>query len=305
MDRALDDPGGELRFSEHLSCPNGHPLALDELTPRSFSFNSPLGACPVCEGLGTQMEADPSLVVPDGGKTLAGGAVAPWSNWQDREYFTRLLGAAADAGGFSLDTPGDELPGAAPGAVVPRTGEQVRVSYRTRSGRDRTYLVRFEGVLAWIERRYAEAESDSARERFEGYTRAPACPACGGARLRPEILAVTVAGRSIAEVTAWPIRETADWVAALAEPGALSERDEQISARVRPEASTRLGFLIDVGLGYLSLDRPAATLAGGEAQRIRLATQIRSGLSGVLYGVEEPSIALHQWGKHRQVFAAG
>jgi excinuclease ABC subunit A len=295
VDRPADDPGRELRFSEHLSCPNGHPLALDELTPKSFSFNSPLGACPVCEGLGTQMEADQSLVVPDGGKTLAGGAIAPWSNWQDREYFTRLLGAAANAGGFSLDTPWDDLPEAAREAVLHGTGEQVRVSYRTRSGRDRTYLVRFEGVLAWIERRYHEAESDSAREKFEGYMRATACPACGGARLRPEILAVTVAGRSIAAVTALPIRETADWVASLASgSGGLSERDEQISARVRQEASARLGFLIDVGLGYLSLDRPAATLAGGEAQRIRLATQIGSGLSGVLYVLDEPSIGLHQ-----------
>jgi excinuclease ABC subunit A len=292
IDRPADDSGRELRFSEHLSCPNGHPLALDELTPKSFSFNSPLGACPVCEGLGTQLEADQSLVVPDGGKTLAGGAIAPWSNWQDREYFTRLLEAAAEAGGFSLDTPWDELPEAARQAVLHGTGEQVRVSYRTRSGRDRTYLVRFEGVLAWIERRYSEAESDSAREKFEGYMRATACPACGGARLRPEILAVTVAGRSIAEVTAWPIRVAAEWVASLG--GGLSERDEQISARVRQEASARLGFLIDVGLGYLSLDRPAATLAGGEAQRIRLATQIGSGLSGVLYVLDEPSIGLHQ-----------
>ncbi len=294
IDRPADDPGRELRFSEHLSCPNGHPLALDELTPKSFSFNSPLGACPVCEGLGTQLVPDLSLVIPDGGRTLAGGAVAPWANWQDREYFTRLLGAAADAGGFSLEVAWDELPEAAREAVLHGTGEQVRVSYRTRSGRDRSYRVRFEGVLAWIERRYAEAESDSAREKFGGYMRAMACPACGGARLRPEILAVTVAGRSIAEVTAWPVRETADWVASLAGPEELSERDQQISARVREEASTRLGFLIDVGLGYLSLDRPAATLAGGEAQRIRLATQIGSGLSGVLYVLDEPSIGLHQ-----------
>ena len=290
VDRPADDPDRELRFSEHLSCPNGHPLALDELTPRSFSFNSPLGACPVCGGLGTRMEADPGLAVPDGRKTLAGGAVAPWSSWQDREYFARLLRAAADADGFSLETPWDELPEAARDAVLHGTGEQVRVSYRTRSGRDRTYLVRFEGVLTWIERRSAEAESDSAREKFEGFMRAIPCPACGGARLRPEILAVTVASRSIAEVTALPIREAADWLESIS----LSARDEQVSARVRQEAATRLGFLIDVGLGYLSLDRPAATLAGGEAQRIRLATQIGSGLSGVLYVLDEPSIGLHQ-----------
>jgi excinuclease ABC subunit A len=179
--------------------------------------------------------------------------------------------------------------------VLHGTGEQVRVSYRTRSGRDRSYLVRFEGVLAWLERRYAESGSDSAREKFEGFMRAVPCPACGGARLRPEILAVTVAGRSIAEVTALPIREAADWLESIARSaGVLSPRDEQVSARVRQEAGTRLGFLTDVGLGYLSLDRPAATLAGGEAQRIRLATQIGAGLSGVLYVLDEPSIGLHQ-----------
>jgi excinuclease ABC subunit A len=292
VDQPAGDPERERRFSEHLSCPNGHPLALDELTPRSFSFNSPLGACPVCAGLGTRMEADPELAVPDGRRSLAGGAVVPWSNWKDREYFTRLLGAAADAGGFDLDTPWDELPAAARDAVLHGTGEQVRVSYRTRSRRDRSYLVRFAGVLAWIERRYAEADSDTAREKVEGFMRAVPCPACGGARLRPEILAVTVAGRSIAEVTALPIREAAAWLSSL--PESLSSRDRQVSERVVQEAGARLAFLTDVGLGYLSLDRPAATLAGGEAQRIRLATQIGSGLSGVLYVLDEPSIGLHQ-----------
>ena len=291
VDRPADDPERERRFSEHLSCPNGHPVSLDdELEPRSFSFNSPQGACPVCGGLGTQMEADPGLAVPDGRKPLGGGAVAPWASWQEREYFGRLLRAAAESGGFSLDTPWDELPAAARDAVLHGTGEQVRVSYRTRSGRDRSYLVRFEGVLPWIERRYAEAESDSAREKFEGYMRAVPCPACGGARLRPEILAVTIAGRSIADVAALPVREAAQWLSGLT----LGPRDEQISARVRQEAGARLGFLTDVGLGYLSLDRPTATLAGGEAQRIRLATQIGSGLSGVLYVLDEPSIGLHQ-----------
>jgi excinuclease ABC subunit A len=291
VDRPADDPERERRFSEHLSCPNGHPVSLDdELEPKAFSFNSPQGACPVCHGLGTQLEADAGLAVPDGSKPLSNGAIAPWASWQEREYFGRLLAAAAESGGFSLDTPWDELPAAAREAVLDGTGEQVRVSYRTRSGRDRTYRVRFEGVLPWLERRYAEAESDSARERFEGYMRAVPCPACGGARLRPEILAVTIAGRSIADVSALPVRESARWLPGLS----LSERDEQISARVRQEAGARLGFLTDVGLGYLSLNRPAATLAGGEAQRIRLATQIGSGLSGVLYVLDEPSIGLHQ-----------
>ncbi|HWG12160.1 MAG TPA: excinuclease ABC subunit UvrA [Streptosporangiaceae bacterium] len=296
VDRPADDPERERRFSEHLSCPNGHPVTLDdELEPKSFSFNSPLGACPVCGGLGTQREPDPELAVPDGRKTLAGGAVAPWSGWQEREYFTRLLGAAAKAGGFDLDTPWDELPAAARDAVLNGTGDQVRVSYDTRSGRHRSYLVRFDGVLPWIGRRYAEADTDSAREKFEGYMRAVPCPACGGARLRPEILAVTIAGRSIADVTALPISEAAQWLSSLTRgPQALGSRDEQVSARVRQEAGARLGFLTDVGLGYLSLNRPAATLAGGEAQRIRLATQIGSGLSGVLYVLDEPSIGLHQ-----------
>jgi excinuclease ABC subunit A len=291
VDRPADDPERERRFSEHPSCPNGHPVSLDdELEPKAFSFNSPQGACPVCRGLGTQLEADAGLAVPDGSRPLSQGAVAPWASWQEREYFGRLLAAAAESGGFSLETPWDDLPAAARDAVLHGTGEQVRVSYRTRSGRDRTYRVRFEGVLPWLERRWAEAESDSAREKFEGYMRAVPCPACGEARLRPEILAVTIAGQSIADVSALPVREAARWLSGLS----LTERDEQISARVRQEAGARLGFLTDVGLGYLSLDRPAATLAGGEAQRIRLATQIGSGLSGVLYVLDEPSIGLHQ-----------
>ncbi|HEY0719335.1 MAG TPA: excinuclease ABC subunit UvrA, partial [Streptosporangiaceae bacterium] len=291
VDRPAGDPERGRRFSEHLACPNGHPVTLDDkLEPRAFSFNSPLGACPVCGGLGTQHEADPGLAVPDGRRTLAAGAVAPWSGWPDRDYFGRLLAAVAAAGGFSLDTPWDELPAAARDAVLHGTGDQVRVSYDTRSGRHRSYLVRFDGVLPWIKRRYAEADTGPAREKLEGYLRAVPCPACGGARLRPEILAVTVAGRSIADVTARPVSEAARWLSSLT----LSPRDEQVSARVRQEAGARLRFLTEVGLGYLSLDRPAATLAGGEAQRIRLATQIGSGLSGVLYVLDEPSIGLHQ-----------
>ncbi len=194
IDRPDDDPGRERRYSEHLSCPNGHPQTLDDIEPRSFSFNSPLGACPVCSGLGTRREIDPDLVVPDGKLPLAKGAVAPWAGWKDREYFGRLLRGAAEARGFSVDTPWDELPAAARDAVLNGTDDQVHVSYRTRAGRDRSYHVRFEGVLPWLERRYAEAESDGERERYEGYMRAVPCPACGGTRLRPEILAVTVHG---------------------------------------------------------------------------------------------------------------
>jgi excinuclease ABC subunit A len=297
VDLAEGDPDREQRYSERLACPNGHPLTIDKLEPRSFSFNSPLGACPVCDGLGTRREVDPDLVVPDGSLPLARGAIAPWAGWKEREYFQRLLRATADAGGFSLDTPWDELPDAARHAVLHGTGDQVHVSYKTRAGRERSYYVRFEGVLPWIERRYAEAETDGARETYEAFMRAVPCPACGGARLRPEILAVTVGGRSIADVTARPVTEVATWLRALS----LTPREELIAERPLSEIQARLGFLTDVGLGYLSLDRPAVTLAGGEAHRIRLATQIGSGLTGVLYVLDEPSIGLHQRDNQRLI----
>ena len=289
IDLPAGDPGRVRRYFDHLACPNGHPLAFDELGPRSFSFNSPLGACPVCAGLGTRWETDPGLTVPDGSRSLADGAVAPWAGWKDREYFLRLLRGAADAGGFGLDTPWDQLPAAAQRAVLHGTADQVYVSYRTRAGRDRSYHVRFEGVLPWLERRYAEAGTDGERQRYEGFMRAAPCPACGGARLKPEILAVTVGGRSIADLTAQPVHEAARWLETLT----LTPREALIAERPLAEIQARLGFLADVGLGYLSLDRPAATLAGGEAQRIRLATQIGSGLTGVLYVLDEPSVGLH------------
>jgi excinuclease ABC subunit A len=289
VDLAEDDPARRPRFTEMLSCPNGHPLAIDEIEPRSFSFNSPFGACPVCTGLGVRREVDPELIVPDGGRSLAQGAIAPWAGRQDRDYFQRLLHGAASAGGFDLDTPWDDLPAAARAAVLQGTGDRVHISYQTRAGRDRSYWVTFEGVVPWIERRHAEAESDGARETFEGFMREVPCPACRGARLRPEILAVTVDGRSIAEVAALPVTEVAQWVQALD----LTERERLIADRVLREIEARLGFLTDVGLGYLPLDRTATTLAGGEAQRIRLATQLGSGLAGVLYVLDEPSAGLH------------
>ena len=297
VDFAEGDPDREIRYSERLACPNGHPLTIDKLEPRSFSYNSPFGACPVCAGLGTRREVDPDLVVPDGSRSLARGAIAPWAGWKDREYFQRLLRATAEAGGFSLDTPWDELPEAARNKVLHGTGDKVHVSYQTRAGRERSYYVRYEGVLAWIERRYAEAETDAAREAHEAFMRAVPCPACGGARLAPEILAVTVGGRSIADVAARPVTEAASWLRELR----LTSREELIAERPLSEIQTRLGFLADVGLGYLSLDRPAATLAGGEAQRIRLATQIGSGLTGVLYVLDEPSIGLHQRDNQRLI----
>jgi excinuclease ABC subunit A len=297
VDLDEDDPHRERRFSERLACPNDHPLAVDELEPRSFSFNSPFGACTECTGLGTRKEVDPELVVPDPEASLADGAIAPWSGGQTSEYFLRLLQGVAQAVGFKLSTSWDKLPARAQKAVLYGLDEQVHVSYRNRYGRDRSYYASYEGVVPWIERRYAETDSDYSREKYEGYMREVPCPSCAGTRLKPEILAVTVAGRSIAEVSSLSIGEAADWLRRLR----LSDRDRMIGERVLKEINARLGFLVDVGLHYLSLDRAAATLAGGEAQRIRLATQIGSGLVGVLYVLDEPSIGLHQRDNHRLI----
>ena len=297
VDLADDDPGRQPRYSEVLTCPNGHPLALDAIEPRSFSFNSPFGACPACTGLGVRREVDPELIVPDGRLALAQGAIAAWARWQEGDYFQRLLQGVADARGFDTSTPWDELPQDARSAVLHGTGDRVHVSYRTRAGRDRSYFVTYEGVLPWIERRYAEAASDAERERFEGFMREAPCPACAGTRLRPEILAVTVQGRSIAEIAALPVGEAEQWLSGLD----LTEREQLIAGRVQQEVRARLGFLTDVGLNYLSLDRAAATLAAGEAQRIRLATQIGSGLAGVLYVLDEPSAGLHQRDNQRLI----
>ena len=297
VDLPDDDPGRAPSFSEFLTCPRGHPVAIDEIEPRLFSFNSPFGACPVCDGLGVRRDIDLELVVPDGRLSLAAGAIAPWARWKERDYFQRLLRGVADVRGFDLDTPWDELPQDARTAVLHGTGDRVHISYRTRSGRDRSYFVTYEGVLPWLERRHAEAESDAAREQYEGFMREVPCQACGGARLRPEALAVTVQGRSIAEVTALSIGETARWLGGLE----LTEREQLIAGRVLAEIQARLGFLTDVGLDYLSLDRAAATLAAGEAQRIRLATQLGSGLAGVLYVLDEPSAGLHQRDNRRLI----
>jgi excinuclease ABC subunit A len=297
VDLPEDDPHRERRYSERLACPNDHPLAVDELEPRSFSFNSPFGACPVCTGLGTRKEVDPELVVPDPERSLNEGAVAPWAGGQTSEYFLRLLGGVANAVGFSLDTPWEQLPARAQKAVLHGLDDQVHVSYRNRYGRDRSYYASYEGVVPWIERRYAETDSDYSREKYEGYMREVPCPTCEGTRLKPEILAVTVAGRSIAELSSLSIGEASQWLRELE----LDDRDRFIGERVLKEVHARLGFLVDVGLHYLSLDRAAATLAGGEAQRIRLATQIGSGLVGVLYVLDEPSIGLHQRDNHRLI----
>ncbi len=289
VDLPADDPGRERIYSEHLYCPYDD-LSFEELEPRSFSFNSPYGACPECTGLGTRLEVDPDLVVPDPERTLAEGAIAPWSGGSPSEYFIRLMQALGEAMGFDLDTPWEKLPKKARRALLTGYDTQVHVSYRNRYGRQRAYYTDFEGVLNWVRRRHSESDSDFVRERLEGYMRVVPCPACRGSRLKPEVLAVTVGGRSIAEVSAMPLSECADFLASLE----LSERDRAIAAQVLKEINARLGFLLDVGLDYLSLGRASATLSGGEAQRIRLATQIGSGLVGVLYVLDEPSIGLHQ-----------
>ncbi|MDA2813860.1 excinuclease ABC subunit UvrA [Nocardiopsis sp. RSe5-2] len=276
-------------FSEHLYCPYDD-LSFEELEPRSFSFNSPYGACPECAGLGTRMEVDPELVVPDPEKSLNEGALSPWAGGHAAEYFGRLMQAVADAMGFDLDTPWERLPRKARKALLEGHDTQVHVRYRNRYGRTRSYYTSYEGVIPWIKRRHSESESDFSRERLEGYMRTVPCDACDGKRLKPVVLAVKVGGASISEVAALPLDEAAAFLRELD----LSERDRAIAAQVLKEISARLGFLLDVGLDYLSLERPAGSLSGGEAQRIRLATQIGSGLVGVLYVLDEPSIGLHQ-----------
>ena len=294
VDLPESDPNRERMYSEHLACLYDD-LSFEELEPRSFSFNSPWGACPDCTGLGTRMEVDPELVVSDPDLSLAQGAIAVWSGGHVSDYFLRLMEALGSALGFGVDTSWGKLPAAARKALLNGYGEQVHVRYKNRYGRERSYYTNFEGAIPYIARRHAEAESDSSRERFAGYMRQVPCPSCQGTRLKPLTLAVTMDGRSIAAYCALPIGELTKLLRTLE----LSERDQQIAGRVLKEINARLGFLLDVGLDYLTLDRASATLAGGEAQRIRLATQIGSGLVGVLYVLDEPSIGLHQRDNHR------
>ncbi|WP_280419205.1 excinuclease ABC subunit UvrA [Nocardia carnea] len=291
----------ERRFSEKLACPNGHALDIEDLEPRSFSFNSPYGACPDCTGLGIRKEVDPELVVPDPELSLAEGAIAPWSRGQSAEYFVRLLSGLAAAQGFDLDTPWRELPPRARKAVLEGSSDQVHIVYTNRYGRKRSYYADFEGVMPFLQRRLDNTESEQMKEHYEGYMRDVPCPVCNGARLRPEILAVTLSAdaerKSIAEVSELSIRDCAQFLNALT----LGERQAAIAGQVLKEVQARLGFLLDVGLDYLTLSRAAATLSGGEAQRIRLATQIGSGLVGVLYVLDEPSIGLHQRDNRRLI----
>ena len=288
VDLPDDDPDRERRYSEKRACPNEHPLALDEMEPRTFSFNAPYGACPACTGIGTRLEVDPELVVPDEELTLAEGAVAPWSSHQ--KYFTRQLEALGKELSFDVDTPWRALPARAREAILRGKDYEVKVTYRNRWGRERIYSTGFEGVLDYVMRKHDETESDWSRERYQAYMREIPCPVCDGARLKPEVLAVRVGGLSIAQLCELPISEARDFLAGLS----LTGQAAQIAGSVLTEINARLGFLVDVGLDYLSLARGAATLSGGEAQRIRLATQIGSGLVGVLYVLDEPSIGLHQ-----------
>ena len=296
VDLPEGDPHRERQYSEHLYC-TYDDLSFEELEPRSFSFNSPFGACPDCTGLGTRMEVDPELVVPDSSASLDEGALAPWTSASTSDYFGRLIEALADTMGFRTDVPWARLPAKAKQALLQGYDGQVHVRYKNRYGRERSYYTTYEGLIPYVERRHAEAETDTSRERFEGFMREVPCPACNGSRLKPVSLSVTLGGKSIADVAALPISGCAEFLADLE----LSPREAQIAERVLKEVNERLRFLLDVGLDYLSLDRPSATLAGGEAQRIRLATQIGSGLVGVLYVLDEPSIGLHQRDNHRLI----
>ena len=282
------DPARRRRFSEKRACPNDHPLSLDEIEPRTFSFNAPYGACPDCTGLGFRNEVDPELVVPDEELSLAEGAVIPWTS--NNRYHMKLLEALSKEMGFSLGTPWKKLPKKVKDAVLYGKDYEVQVKFRNRWGRERSYTTGFEGAVAYIERKKEETESEWVTEKLDGYMRQVPCPSCHGARLKPEVLAVTVGGLSIAQLSDLSIADARAHLAGLE----LEERSASIAAPVLTEIAARLDFLVDVGLTYLTLSRAAGTLSGGEAQRIRLATQIGSGLVGVLYVLDEPSIGLHQ-----------
>ncbi|MCF8550892.1 MAG: excinuclease ABC subunit UvrA [Candidatus Nanopelagicales bacterium] len=296
VDRPASAADRELALSEHLACPKDG-LSFEELEPRSFSFNSPFGACPSCSGLGTTREVDEELVIPDTSVSILDGAIAPWSRGTVSEYFTRLLTSLSEETGINLETPWKQLSAKARKIVLYGTDAELHVRYKNRYGRQRSYYTTYEGVIPFIERRHSESDSDSSRERLEGYMREIPCKACGGSRLKPLTLAVTISDHSIAEIAALPISQARELLAELT----LSDRDAAIASRVLKEVNERLQFLVDVGLHYLSLDRAAGSLAGGEAQRIRLATQIGSGLTGVLYVLDEPSIGLHQRDNERLI----
>jgi excinuclease ABC subunit A len=302
------EPSRDVLYSEHLACPVCG-ISLPEIEPRTFSFNSPHGACPGCEGLGTQMKLDPELIVPNADLSLREGAIRAWNTDNRRGYRWQLIKAVCDHFDIPTDRPWHELNGAQQRIILYGSGqERVQIQYVNRKGRHRRYRTRYEGVIPNLERRYRETDSDYVRGKIERFMTHRPCPACDGARLRPVALAVTVADRAIDELASWPVSQLLGWIDDLSDgkfeagaepvgvmeaPARLSEKQWQIGRRVLKEIRDRLYFLVSVGLGYLTLDRTATTLAGGEAQRIRLATQIGSRLVGVLYVLDEPSIGLH------------
>jgi len=286
-------------MSENLSCPSGHAVALTEVEPRTFSFNSPFGACPSCSGLGFSMAVDPDMVIGDPALSIAEGAILPWTQSGKGlyGYFRNLLGGLSQDLDFSLDTPWQELEVEVRDAVLRGNNFEVVVKWRNRYGRDVKYSTGFEGVLPYLERKYHETDSEWSKQRYAEYLREVPCAACEGARLKPEVLAITVSGKSISEVSDMSLADSYGFITSLD----ISERDSQVAAPILREITARLNFLLEVGLGYLTLSRAAGSLSGGEAQRIRLATQIGSGLTGVLYVLDEPSIGLHQRDNRRLI----
>ena len=278
----------ERTYSEHLAC-HDCELSFEELEPRSFSFNSPFGACAECSGIGTKKEVDEDLIIPDDSISINDGAIAPWSGGQSSDYFLRLLEALAKDLPFSLDTPWKKISAKAREAILNGYEYEIKMKYKGRYGA-RNYTTGFEGVIPFIHRRHEETDSDYSRDKYEAYMREISCEKCNGARLKPEVLAVTIGDKNISQICELSIADCATFLKQIK----LNKREAQIAERVLKEVNARLGFLLDVGLDYLSLARPAGSLSGGEAQRIRLATQIGSGLVGVLYVLDEPSIGLHQ-----------
>jgi excinuclease ABC subunit A len=280
--------GEELQFSQALACPV-HGVSMDELAPRDFSFNNPYGACPDCTGIGSRLEPDPDLIVPDKTLSISEGAIKPFSGGQN--YYPQLMAAVAKDLGASIDTPYEELPDKVRDALLHGLGDKrIKIDYVTRDGRETYWYTRFEGALSAVKRRYEETESEASKEKLEEYMAVIPCQTCEGARLKPEVLAVTFGGKNIHEVTTMAAKDSLDFFGCVE----MTERETAIAGRVIKEIRERLRFLVDVGLDYLTLERGTATLSGGEAQRIRLATQIGSGLMGVLYILDEPSIGLHQ-----------
>ena len=294
-----DGPESIRLMSENLSCPSGHAVALTEVEPRTFSFNSPFGACPSCSGLGFSMAVDPDMVIGDPALSIAEGAILPWTQSGKGlyGYFRNLLGGLSQDLDFSLDTPWQELEEEVRDAVLHGNNFEVVVKWRNRYGRDVKYSTGFEGVLPYLERKYHETDSEWSKQRYAEYLREVPCASCEGARLKPEVLAITVSGKSISEVSDMSLADSYAFIISLD----ISERDSQVAAPILREITSRLNFLLEVGLGYLTLSRAAGSLSGGEAQRIRLATQIGSGLTGVLYVLDEPSIGLHQRDNRRLI----